>query len=58
MIRRIALTLIPCVAVFTAAACLSSTLAPRATTKSVRSARTTAPALQLAKRSGYIVASS
>jgi len=57
MIRRITLTLIPCVAVFTAAACLSSTLAPRAT-KSGSILRTTAPAQQLAKRSGYIVASS
>jgi len=57
MIRRLALTLLPCAAVFTAAACLSSTLAPR-TTKSAVTSRSHAPALQLAKRSGYIVASS
>lgn len=59
MLRRIVLTLVPSVVVFTLAACLTSSVAPRAASKL---SRTLAPSIvtvpQLAARSGYIVASS
>jgi hypothetical protein len=57
MLRRIALTLVPCVALYTVAAFLAPTLAPRAGSKSRVAPRTT-PVQQVAARSGYIVASS
>jgi hypothetical protein len=60
MLRRIALTLVPSVAIYTVAACLATPLAPRNASKA--SLSTPAPimttALKLAARSGYIVASS
>ncbi len=59
MLRRIALTVVPCVAVYTAAVCLASSLTPRAENQlSHNSPATTSPAPHLATRSGYIVASS
>jgi hypothetical protein len=59
MLRRIALTIVPCVAVFTAAVCLASSLAPRAEASLSRTLSPAAtPTLQLAARSGYTVASS
>ena len=60
MLRRIALTLIPSVAIYTVAACLATPLAPRNESKvsSKTPALVTTTALKLAARSGYIVASS
>ena len=59
MLRRIALTLIPCVALYSVAAFLSSSLSPRAQAKAVRTLAPVVTAVpQLAARSGYIVASS
>ena len=54
MLRRIALTLVPCVALYTVAACLSSSL----TTRAEKSHASSTTPVQLAARSGYIVASS
>jgi hypothetical protein len=59
MLRRIALTLVPSAVVFTLAACLTSSVAPRAASKLTRiksAATVTVP--HLAARSGYTVASS
>jgi len=59
MLRRIALTLVPSVALFTVAFCLTSNVAPR--TKSLGKTTTgpvTTAAPRVAARSGYIVASS
>jgi hypothetical protein len=58
MLRRIALTVVPCVAVYTAAVCLASSLTPRADRQVSHNSATTSPAQHLAARSGYIVASS
>ena len=59
MLRRIALTLVPSVALFTVAALLPSALTTRAQAKAARTLdKTSTPAPQFAKRSGYIVASS
>ncbi len=58
MLRRIALTIVPCVAVYTVAVCLTSSLTPRAGSQLSHSPATTSPAQHLAARSGYIVASS
>jgi hypothetical protein len=59
MLRRIALTLVPSVVVFTLAACLTSSVAPRAASKLVRTlTSTTVTVPHLAARSGYTVASS
>ncbi len=60
MIRRITLTFVPCVALYTVAACLASSLSPRvaATVTRTIAPTTITAAPQLAARSGYIVASS
>ena len=58
MLRRIALTIVPCVAVYTVAACLTLSLTSRAESNLSRTAHTTSSARHLAARSGYIVASS
>ena len=59
MLRRIALTFVPSVALYTVAVCLTVLPAPRAARNTVRtSAPSTTPAPTLAGRSGYIVASS
>jgi len=59
MIRRIALTLVPCVTLYTVAACLSSTLAPQVDQVIGNAAEPATTDVQhLAARSGYIVASS
>ena len=59
MLRRIALTLVPSVVVFTLAACLTSSVAPRAAKSLSRTLAPASPAVShLAARSGYIVASS
>ena len=59
MLRRIALTLIPSVALFTVAFCVTSNAAPR-TKSQVKSATGTVTTMapRVAARSGYIVASS
>lgn len=59
MLRRIALTLVPCVALYTLAAFVSSSLTTRAERKAPRTAGpSTAEVPRFAARSGYIVASS
>lgn len=57
MLRRIALIIVPCVAVYTVAATLTSSPSPRAEPQRSRTAPTTSRAPEPA-RSGYIVASS
>jgi hypothetical protein len=58
MLRRIALTLVPCVALYTVAAFLAPSLTTRAELKKSHVAPSTTPVQQVAARSGYIVASS
>jgi hypothetical protein len=58
MIRRLALTLVPSVALYTLAACLGTSVTSHAAPKASRQAAPAAPTVQLAARSGYIVASS
>ena len=59
MIRRIALTLVPCVTLYTVAACLSSSVAPHVDQMIGTVAEPATTDVQhLAARSGYIVASS
>ena len=58
MLRRLALTLVPGVALYTVAACLTVVQARRADATRHQSQSTVAADEQLAARSGYIVASS